>query len=334
MTSASLDRLLAVLVVALAATGLLSLRAGTTDDAWVFVLHGILAGALAVAVGLKLRRSLPRAAARGGRRRLALGLVVALGAIGALAFGYLWVAGGRIVWLDLAGLVRWTVLTIHAWIGLVLVPLMIVHLLPQRWRLLRPGRGSVTRVRGRLSRRSFLTAGAFALAGIGLRGTADLADRLGGEPRRFTGSRWLPSGGVPPPTTFFGEPAPAIDPARWRLTAGDRSFALEELAALGETERSAVLDCTSGWALETAWQGVPLATVLGAAGMSAHRPVLIRSVTGWATVIPPAEIAGCLLAWGVAGRDLPVANGAPLRLVAPDRRGLDWVKWVASVEEA
>jgi DMSO/TMAO reductase YedYZ molybdopterin-dependent catalytic subunit len=29
--------------------------------------------------------------------------------------------------------------------------------------------------------------------------------------------------------------------------------------------------------------------------------------------------------------DLPRPNGGPCRLVAPDRRGLDWVKWVAEV---
>ena len=46
MTSAALDRLLAVLVVALAATGLVSLRMGGPGDGWLFVLHGVLGGKL------------------------------------------------------------------------------------------------------------------------------------------------------------------------------------------------------------------------------------------------------------------------------------------------
>jgi DMSO/TMAO reductase YedYZ molybdopterin-dependent catalytic subunit len=33
----------------------------------------------------------------------------------------------------------------------------------------------------------------------------------------------------------------------------------------------------------------------------------------------------------VAGVLLPGANGAPVRLVVPTRRGLDWVKWVSEV---
>lgn len=333
MTSATLDRLLAVLVVLMAATGLLTLRAGRPDDAWLFVAHGIGAGVLAVAVVLKLRRSVPRAV--GGRRwwRLGLGLAISGGVIASLVAGYLWVALGQIVWLDLAGLVRWTLLTVHAWIGLVLVPLVVIHLLPRRWRLLRPAAGSFDRARSRLlTRRSLLLGGGLLGAAVGLRGVVDAAEIAVGGRRRFTGSRWLPSGGVPPATTFFGEPAPAIDRAAWRLRVGARAFALDELRAIGEATTTATLDCTSGWVLETDWQGVPLATVLDAAGFPPASDVLVRSVTGWAAQIAPHEQGLCLLAWGCAGADLPAANGAPLRLVAPGRRGLDWVKWIATIE--
>jgi DMSO/TMAO reductase YedYZ molybdopterin-dependent catalytic subunit len=333
MTSASLDRLLAGLVVLMAATGLLSLRAGRPEDAWLFLAHGIGAGILTVAVALKIRRSVPRAV--GGRRwwRLGLGLAISLGVIAALSAGYLWVALGEIVWVDVAGLVRWTLLTVHAWIGLILVPLVVIHLLPRRWRLLRPAAGTLDRARSRLlTRRSLLVGGGLLGAAIALRGVADAVEMVRGGQRRFTGSRWLTAGGVPPATTFFGEAAPAIDMASWRLRVGDRSLALDGVRAMGATSMTAVLDCTSGWALETDWQGVPLATVLEAAGIARDTSVIVRSVTGWGAQIAPDEVDGCLLAWGCAGAELPAANGAPLRLVAPGRRGLDWVKWVASID--
>ena len=48
MTNATLDRLLAVLVAALAVTGLVSLRMGAAADAWLFAVHALLAAALAV----------------------------------------------------------------------------------------------------------------------------------------------------------------------------------------------------------------------------------------------------------------------------------------------
>ena len=332
MTSASLDRLLAVLVVLMATTGLVSLRAGRPEDAWLFVAHGLGAGVLTILVALKVRRSVPRAVQGRRWRRLGLGLAISIGVVAALAAGYLWVALGQIVWVDVPGLARWTLLTVHAWIGLVLVPLLVIHLVPRRWRLLRPAPGSLERSRGRLlTRRSLLVGGGLLGAAIALRGVADAVEIVRGGQRRFTGSRWLPAGGVPPSTTFFGEPVPAIDRVEWRLRVGDRAFALGELRAMGETSLNAVLDCTSGWALETDWQGAPLAAVLTHAGVAPDADVTVRSTTGWATVVPRDEVADCLLAWGCAGSDLPAANGAPLRLVAANRRGVDWVKWVAEI---
>lgn len=41
-----------------------------------------------------------------------------------------------------------------------------------------------------------------------------------------------------------------------------------------------------------------------------------------------------MLAWEVAGAPLPLLNGAPCRLVVPDRRGQDWVKWVTDIRPA
>ncbi|MEW5992698.1 MAG: hypothetical protein AB1736_15325, partial [Chloroflexota bacterium] len=143
MRPAALDRLLAVIVIALAATGLASLRVGDPAGAWLFAVHDLLAGALGVAVALKLRRSLPAAARARRWARLAVALAVSLVAAAALTGGWLWVASGELLWVDAGTLGRWTVLTLHAWAGLALVPILVVHLIPRRWRLLRPGRVSL-----------------------------------------------------------------------------------------------------------------------------------------------------------------------------------------------
>jgi hypothetical protein len=341
MSYATLDRVLAVLVVGMAATGLLTLRAGTPATGWVYVLHGVLAGALLAATVVKLRRSVPRAVRTAPWRRLLLAALVSLVTVAALTGGYLWATSD-----ELLSIGAWTVLTLHAWVGLALVPLVVIHLLPTRWRLLRPAPSGATRRGRRLSRRTVLAAGGLALAGVATIGATGAIDALRGGTRRFTGSRWLPAGGIPPPTTFFGEGPPSIDVEAWRLHLTDsigvgRSWSLADLRAMGEVERSVVLDCTSGWAMDTTWRGVPLPVVLAqdsAAGEDGpdgpDGPWLIRSATGWATVLSADEVAESILAWDVAGAPLPLLNGAPLRLVVPSRRGLDWVKWVTEIRPA
>jgi len=348
VSAAALDRLLAALVIAQVVTGLVTLRSGSEPSAWLFAVHGMLAGALAVAIGLKLWRAVPHAIAARRWGPLALSTLLGIAAGVALTGGYLWVVLGRVVWVG-----PWTLLTIHVLAALVLVPIAIAHLLPRRWRVLRiparprrsPADGVDVRPAQRevgpaLSRRTVLITG--AMAGVGVVGWmgANLVETLVGGARRFTGSRFLPEGGIPPPTTFYGEPVPAIDAAGWQLRVHgrvDRELALtaDALRALGDVEREAILDCTSGWALRTTWRGTPLAAVLDAAELPPHaRAVVVRSATGWATMLPLDEARGALLATQVAGQPLPTGNGAPCRLVVPDRRGLDWVKWVVEVEVA
>jgi hypothetical protein len=333
MSAAALDRVLAILVAAQLATGLLSLRAGSPPTAPLFVLHGLLAGALLGVVALKLWRSVPKAIAHRRWGALGVALLVALAASAALAGGFTWVASGRILTLGPR-----TVLTLHIWAALALVPILVVHLSPHRWRLLRPPRSSPGRPM--VSRRSALVTIGLGAVGLSAWLGAALLERLAGGARRFTGSRWLADGGVPPVTTFFGEGPPALDPAGWRLAVVGAvevplELSLAQLTAMDQVEREEVLDCTSGWALRTAWQGVPLDRVLAAARpQSGARQVTVRSATGWYARLPLEEASRALLATGVAGLPLAVGNGAPCRLVAPDRRGLEWVKWVTRIEVA
>jgi hypothetical protein len=268
---------------------------------------------------------------------LAVSLVLLAATAASLVAGYAAAVGPGVTWLDL-GFVTWTALSLHAWLGIAILPIMAVHLVPRRWRVLRPGPSAVPRTARRVvTRRAFVLGGALVAAGVVLGGAASLVEGLAGGARRFTGSRFLPPGSLPIATTFLGEPTPAVDVAAWRVRVEGRvarslDLGLVDLLAIPEQDVRAVLDCTSGWAVEGTWTGVPLAGLLDQAGADgAAANVEVRAVTGWSATIPMVDARRSLLAWAIDGRQLPVENGAPLRLVAPDHRGLEWVKWVESI---
>src|SRR5436305_9404499 len=226
MSSAALDRLLAALIASLAATGGVSLLSGAPVDGWLFLVHDVLGALLAVAVVAKLARSVPKAVRARRWGRLVVAAVVTAAAGTSILAAFAWVAGGSIVWLDL-GLIRWSLLTVHAVAGIALLPLVLAHLAPRRWRVLRvprathrarPVAAATVRPTGpTIPRRTLLTAAGYSAVALVLVGTATTLAALRCGARRFTGSRFLPEGPPGVPTTFPGDAAPAIDLAEWTL---------------------------------------------------------------------------------------------------------------------
>ena len=56
------------------------------------------------------------------------------------------------------------------------------------------------------------------------------------------------------------------------------------------------------------------------------------SHTGYRWSFEAEDARRCLLATHVGAEPLTHGHGAPVRLVAPGRRGFQWVKWVVRVE--
>ena len=106
-------------------------------------------------------------------------------------------------------------------------------------------------------------------------------------------------------------------------------------------------DCVEGWSCIARWTGVPLASVLNAA-----RPKLTaryalfhcydaieRSLSGEVFYYESIDLIDAyhpqtILAYGLNDADLPVANGAPLRLRVERQLGYKMAKYVHTIELA
>jgi Oxidoreductase molybdopterin binding domain len=167
--------------------------------------------------------------------------------------------------------------------------------------------------------------------------TAALA-ALPGADRRATGSheRGTDDPGRMPVTQWLTDSVPTVDPATFQLevVAGDRVGAIAFRDLDGQDAVRAVLDCTGGWYAAQDWSGVRLDHLLEQAvgDLPPGRSVDVISVTGYRRRLPLADAARLLLATRVAGQVVSPGHGAPVRLVAPGRRGFWWVKWVARIE--
>lgn len=227
-------------------------------------------------------------------------------------------------------------MTVHVGAALAAIPFVIWHVLARRI----PVRAVD------LSRRSLLRAGAL-LGGAGLAyGAGEVAVRLFSLPgslRRFTGSYEYGSlqPAQLPVTQWLFDAVPAIDGATWRLTvqvgATMRQWTYEELLAFDDRVR-ATLDCTGGFYSTQDWSGVWLSRLLDSSasppareGRGEGSSVHVHSFTGYDRRFAAGDADRLLVATRLGGMPLDPGHGFPVRLVAPDRRGYWWVKWVTTI---
>lgn len=183
-----------------------------------------------------------------------------------------------------------------------------------------------------LDRRAFLRGGVVAAGST----AATLA--LPHASARFT--RSLERGSFEPTAMpvvqWLDDDIPRIDPDRWRLSVGGRSWDLEELDTIvrngAGAETVAALDCTGGWYARQCWVGVDLRRLLDLSDLTTQRSVRVESETGYWRRFPFPDQDELLLALRVGDERLSAGHGFPARIVAPGRRGFWWVKWVSRIE--
>ena len=307
--------LLALLAIA-AVTGIAAYLIGTPHVRWVLVAHGM--AAVAIVVLSPWKTMIARRGLRRSRRGRAASLFLVVLVLVTIGSGVLFSTGTVLRYGP------FTAMQIHVGAAVTAIAVAITHI-ALRWQPLRTAD---------FGRRSFLRVG--ALAGLAAAGYAGLetfskAAGLAGAQRRFTGSHERGSfdPAAMPTTSWINDSAPAIDAATYRLTIDDlgerKRYEVAELAPA--TSIIATLDCTGGWFATQRWGGVPLDRLLSGSGQS----IRVISTTGYERRFPIEAASDLLLATEVGGAPLSRGHGAPVRLVAPGRRGFWWVKWIEAV---
>lgn len=113
------------------------------------------------------------------------------------------------------------------------------------------------------------------------------------------------------------------------------AYTYEEVLALPAAERLITLYCVEGWDATVLWEGVRISELLEPAGVAPQAvTVIFHCVDDYSTSMPLETILerDMLLAYNSNGIKLPAALGFPFIVVAEDKLGYKWARWVDEIE--
>ena len=157
------------------------------------------------------------------------------------------------------------------------------------------------------------------------------------EIREYKGANLDPAIG-PRDNSIKGIQYVDIDTYRLKITGlveQQKELAYEEVLSLDAYERKITLYCVEGWDATVLWKGVLLKDIMDQAGIRAGaNTIIFHSVDGYTTSLPLETILSkeLILAYNANGLPLPPQLGYPFMVVAEDKLGYKWARWVNEIE--
>lgn len=165
--------------------------------------------------------------------------------------------------------------------------------------------------------------------------TADRYQEL--EIREYQGVRLDPAIG-PRDNSISGIQTVDLDSYQLQLTGlvtKPGSYSYQQVLEKEPSQRLITLYCVEGWQATVLWEGVRITDLLADAGIKDEATtVIFHCVDGYTTSLPLATIKDkdMLLAYSANGVALPASMGFPFIVVAEDKLGYKWARWVNEIE--
>lgn len=119
------------------------------------------------------------------------------------------------------------------------------------------------------------------------------------------------------------------------LVENEKVLDYAEVIGLDAYQRLITLYCVEGWDATILWEGVLLAELIDMAQADPKAvTVIFHSVDGYTTSLPLEVIQDkeLILAYKSNGLDLPPEMGYPFIVVAEEKLGYKWARWVNGIE--
>ncbi|MFH1470670.1 MAG: molybdopterin-dependent oxidoreductase [Candidatus Micrarchaeota archaeon] len=119
------------------------------------------------------------------------------------------------------------------------------------------------------------------------------------------------------------------------LVDSPKSYTYEQVLSHQSYTKVVTLYCVEGWNVRILWEGALIKDLLNEAGIRPEAKIVIfHAYDGYTTSFPMGYIMDndILLAYKMNNATLPPERGFPFQVVAQDKWGYKWAKWVTKIE--
>ena len=119
------------------------------------------------------------------------------------------------------------------------------------------------------------------------------------------------------------------------LVLNPAEYTYDEVLENAAYKKVVTLNCVEGWSVKLLWEGVLLKDIFDKVVVKQEaNTVIFYSVDGYSTSLPLQTILekDMILAYKMNDVVLPAQRGFPFQLVAEDKLGYKWAKWIDHIE--
>ncbi|MFH1587208.1 MAG: molybdopterin-dependent oxidoreductase [Candidatus Diapherotrites archaeon] len=119
------------------------------------------------------------------------------------------------------------------------------------------------------------------------------------------------------------------------LVENPKSLSYNEVISRQKYSKVVTLYCVEGWNAKILWEGILVKDLLNGAGIKPEaNTVIFHAYDGYTTSLPLDYIISndIIMAHKMNGVTLPPERGFPFEIVAEEKWGYKWVKWITKIE--
>lgn len=131
-----------------------------------------------------------------------------------------------------------------------------------------------------------------------------------------------------------------VDPETYRLSVyglvtTPLNYTYQDVIRFPSYQKVVTLHCVEGWDVTILWKGVQVRDILSRSEIKpSANTIIFHAVDGYSTSFPLNYVRDnpILMAYYMNNQTLSNARGFPFQLVAEDKWGYKWIKWIMGIE--